>query len=41
LKGLQPDTNYLINVRLFNEAGVGEQKISKRTSKLRIGKLVL
>jgi hypothetical protein len=41
LKGLQPDTNYLINIRLLNEAGVGEQKVSKRTSKSRIGKFVL
>lgn len=38
LNGLQPDTNYLINVRLLNEAGVGEQKITKRTSRPRIGK---
>ncbi|CAM2704547.1 unnamed protein product [Rotaria socialis] len=36
LKGLQPDANYIIRVRLLNEAGVGEQKISKRTSKSRI-----
>ncbi|CAF1391848.1 unnamed protein product [Adineta steineri] len=36
LKGLQPDTNYLITLRLLSEAGVGEQKISKKTSKSRI-----
>ncbi|CAF4091798.1 unnamed protein product, partial [Rotaria sordida] len=36
LKGLQPDTNYMIRVRLFNEAGLGEQTISKKTSKSRI-----
>lgn len=41
LKALQPDTNYFIRVRLFNEAGVGEQKITKRTSKSRVGKLEL
>lgn len=41
LKALQPDTNYFIKVRLFNEAGVGEQKITKRTSKSRVGKLEL
>ncbi|CAF2645819.1 unnamed protein product [Rotaria sp. Silwood2] len=36
LKELQSDTNYLIKVRLFNEAGVGEQTISKKTSQSRI-----
>ncbi|CAF4879276.1 unnamed protein product [Rotaria sp. Silwood1] len=36
LKGLQSDTNYLIRVRLLNEAGVGEQTISKKTSRSRI-----
>lgn len=38
LKGLQPDVEYSIVVRLLNEAGVGEQKIIKRTSRSRIGK---
>ena len=38
LKGLDADTDYLIVVRLLNEAGVGEQKLQKRTSKSRIGK---
>ncbi|UJR10788.1 hypothetical protein I4U23_014975 [Adineta vaga] len=36
LQGLQSDTTYLIVVRLLNEAGVGEQKITKQTSKSRI-----
>jgi hypothetical protein len=41
LKALEPDTSYLVMVHLLNEAGVGEQKIEKRTSKSRIGKLML
>ena len=41
LKGLEPDTNYLIKVRLFNTAGVGEQTVAKKTSRSHIGKLVL
>lgn len=39
LKGLQSDTEYIINIRLLNEAGVAEQKVTKHTSKSRIGKL--
>ncbi|CAF1655811.1 unnamed protein product, partial [Didymodactylos carnosus] len=33
---LQPDTNYIIVVKLYNEAGVSEQKIRKQTTKARI-----
>lgn len=38
LKNLQPDTEYSIIVRLLNEAGVGEQKVLKRTGRTRVGK---
>lgn len=37
LIGLQPNTQYMIVVRLFNEAGVGEQRVQRATSKSRIG----
>lgn len=37
LKGLEANRDYLISIRLFNEAGVGEQKVFKTTSKSRIG----
>ena len=32
LTGLKPDTNYIVVVKLYNEAGVAEQKMRIRTN---------
>jgi hypothetical protein len=32
LTGLKPDTNYVVIVRLYNEAGVAEQKVRIKTN---------
>ena len=32
LAGLKPDTNYVVIVKLYNEAGVAEQKIRIKTN---------
>jgi hypothetical protein len=38
LNGLKPDTNYIVIIRLYNEAGVAEQKVRIRTNKENLGK---
>jgi hypothetical protein len=32
LTGLKPDTNYVVVVKLYNEAGVAEQKVRIKTN---------